>query len=153
MTFDPVVLSLSLATLAGGALLGGGAYEARVLDPVWPRRIDIIQPRHGGMSRARFWIPAHIVFELLLIASLILAWASPQLRTWLLVSLASHAGMRIWSALDFIPKALKLERGDADGISEESIKNWVRRSRWRLPLDWTTCGALLIALSQAGGTS
>lgn len=151
MSFDPIVLSLSLTTLAAGALLGGGAYETRVLDPVWPRRIDIVQPRHGGMSRSRFWIPAHVVFELLLIASLVVAWDSPQVRTWLLVSLASHAVTRIWSAFDFIPKALALERGDAAGTSEESIKDWVRRSRWRLPLDWATCGALLLALSRAGG--
>lgn len=153
MTIDSIVFSLSLTTLAAGALLGGGAYETRVVDPVWPRRIEIVQPRHGGMSRARFWIPAHAVFELLLIASLILAWASPQVRTWLLVSLVSHAAVRIWSAFDFIPKALAFERGDAAAVSEESIEDWVRRSKWRLPLDWATCGALLVALSQAGGAS
>lgn len=153
MTLDPIVLSLSLTTLAAGALLGGGAYETRVVDPVWPRRIDIVQPQHGGMSRARFWIPAHAVFELLLIASLVLAWATPQVRIWLLVTLAIHAAMRIWSALDFIPKALALERGDASAVGEESIKHWVGRSKWRLPLDWATCGALLVALSQAGGAS
>ncbi|QWP75275.1 hypothetical protein J5226_16795 [Lysobacter sp. K5869] len=150
---DPILVSLSLTTLAAGALLGGGAYEVRVVDPVWPRRIDIVQPRRGGMSRARFWIPAHVVFELLLVASLVQAWASPQVRMWLLVSLASHAAMRLWSAIDFIPKALAFERGDAAAESEESIRDWIRRSKWRLPLDWATCGALLVALSQAGGAS
>ena len=153
MIIDPAILSLSLTTLAAGALLGGGAYETRVVDPIWPRRIDIVHPRHGGMSRARFWIPAHIVFEVLLILSLVLTWESAQVRTWLLVSLASHAAMRIWSAFDFIPKALGFERGEAAAVSEESIKDWVRRSKWRLPLDWATCGALLVALSQAGSAS
>lgn len=61
-----VVLATGLALVS----LGGGLYEFLVLDPFWPRRPDLIQPARGGLSRRRFWIPAHTIFELLLIASM-----------------------------------------------------------------------------------
>ena len=53
-----------------------------------------------------FWFPAHVAFEIALIAALIVTWSQVPVRTWLLVALASHCVMRIWSAFDFISKAL-----------------------------------------------
>src|SRR5262245_2380823 len=129
--------------------LGGGLYEFAVVDPFWPRRPDIIQPARGGVSRKRFWIPAHTVFELSLIASLIAAWAYPAIRTPLLVALTSHAVMRLWSAVDFIPKALAFERADPSTITEVDARRWSRRSKGRLPLDIVTCSALFVALIAA----
>src|SRR5919108_2945210 len=96
--------------------LGGGLYEFLVIDPAWPRRPELIQPSRGGVSRRRFWIPLHTAFELSLIASLVALWNSPTARTPLLVALATHATMRLWSAVDFIPKALAFEKADATTI-------------------------------------
>ena len=137
-----------VATAAALALasLGGGFYEFLVIDPFWPRRPDLIQPRHGGVSRRRFWIPAHTAFELLLIASLVVTWGQTTTRTPLLIALASHAAMRIWSAFDFIPKALAFERAEPGTIAETAARRWSRRSLGRLPLDLVTCGAMLSAL-------
>ena len=137
-----IVLATALALMS----LGGGLYEFLVVDPAWPRRPEIIQPGRGGVSRRRFWIPAHVAFELALIGALVLALSRPEVRTWLLVAFASHAVMRIWSAFDFIPKALAFERADASSISESAARKWTRRSRWRLPLDLVTCAAMLAAL-------
>jgi hypothetical protein len=142
-------VSLALIALAGALALislGGGLYEFLVIDPAWPRRPDIIQPARGGVSRRRFWIPAHVAFELALIAALILAWSRPDVRTFLLVAFASHAVMRIWSAFDFIPKALAFERADARSVTEGAARGWTRRSLGRLPLDLVTCTAMLAAL-------
>jgi hypothetical protein len=144
-----LVLSLLLIALACSLALislGGGLYEFLVADPVWPRRPDIIQPDAGGMSRRRFWIPAHVAFELALIASLVVAWSEPQVRTRLLVGATSHALMRLWSAFDFIPRALAFERADPATITEAAARAWTRRSLGRLPLDLVTCGAMLAAL-------
>lgn len=138
-----IVIALACALALVG--LGGGLYEFLVVDPFWPRRPELIQPDRGGISRRRFWIPAHIAFELLLILSLVGAWSHADIRTWLLVALASHAAMRIWSAFDFIPKALAFERAEA--ISESAARAWTRRSLWRLPLDLLTCGAMLAAFA------
>jgi hypothetical protein len=144
---------LTLATALGAALaiasLGGGLYEFTVVDPFWPRRPDFIQPARGGISRKRFWIPAHTAFELVLIATLALAWSTIDVRYWLLVALASHLAMRIWSAFDFIPKALAFEKADLAAICEDAARRWAHRSRLRLPLDLVTSSAMLMAVITA----
>lgn len=126
--------------------LGGGLYEVSVVDPAWPRRPDIIQPPRGGVSRRRFWIPAHAAFELALLVSLIAAWSRAEVRAWLLVALVSHALMRLWSAFDFIPKALAFEKADTATVDEAAARRWTRRSLLRLPLDLIACGTMLAAL-------
>jgi hypothetical protein len=68
-----VILLIALASSLALMSLGGGLYEFVVVDPAWPRRPEIIQPARGGVSRKRFWIPAHTAFELLLIAALVAA--------------------------------------------------------------------------------
>src|SRR5215813_6843911 len=137
------ILNLTVIAAAGFALLslGGGLYEFLVVDPFWPKRPDLIQPDRGGISRKRFWIPAHTVFELTLIVSLIWAWNNPTLRFWLLMALGSHATMRIWSAFDFIPKALAFER--TASVDEAAARKWSRRSRFRFPLNRCPCVSLL----------
>lgn len=145
-------LSLLAIGLAGSLALisvGGGLYEFLVVDPFWPRRPDLIQPDRGGISRRRFWIPAHVAFELFLILALVASWSLPEVRFWLLIALASHATMRLWSAFDFIPKALAFERAEPATIGEDAARGWTRRSRLRLPLDLTTCGAMLAAFMVA----
>jgi hypothetical protein len=140
---------VAVATAVALASLGGALYEFVVIDPFWPRRPDLIQPHRGGVSRRRFWIPAHTVFELTLIVALVLTWGEAATRTPLLIALASHGAMRIWSAFDFIPKALAFERAEPDTIAETAARRWSRRSRGRLPLDLVTCGAMLSALVAA----
>lgn len=142
---------LSLTVVAAAIGLGGGLYEFSVVDPSWPNRIDIIQPQRGGISRRRFWIPAHVIFELLLVASLVVAWGTPEVRFWLLIALASHAIMRVWSAFDFIPKALAFERAEASPRAAEEARKWIGRSRLRFPLDVATCGATVMAMWAAAG--
>ena len=145
----PILVSVSLAAALALASLGGGLYEFLVVDPFWPRRPDLIQPLRGGISRRRFWIPAHTAFELALIAALGIAWGAAQVRVPLLVALASHLAMRIWSAFDFIPKALGFERADPASVSRAAAERWRRRSLGRLPLDLITCGAMLTAFASA----
>jgi hypothetical protein len=139
-----MILLIAISAALSLVSIGGGFYEFLVVDPFWPRRPDLIQPQRGGISRKRFWIPAHTTFEVSLIASLIVAWSLPTVRTALLVAFASHAVMRIWSAFDFIPKALRFEQ--ADSIAESDARAWSRRSLGRLPLDLVTCSAMLISV-------
>ncbi len=138
-----VVVPTSLALIS----LGGALYEFSVVDPFWPRRLD--QPRLGGISRRRFWIPAHTAFEVALFASLVITWSLPDIRFWLLAALFSHAVMRTWSFIDFVPKALTFERAEAAAIDAAAARSWTRRSRLRLPLDLVTCFATLSAFAAA----
>lgn len=147
--WTPTLILIAITTLAACATLGGGLYEYLVIDPYWPKRPGIIQSRNGGVSRARFWIPAHVVFEVLLVVSLIAAWNDAGVRAALLVALVSHAAMRMWSLVDFVPKALAFERADPARVDEEAAVRWTRRSLLRLPLDVVTCAAMLAALAVA----
>ena len=139
--FIPVLLATVFALIS----LGGAFYEFVVVDPFWPQRPDIVQPQRGGISRKRFWIPAHVVFELSLVVALIIGWSTAGVRIPLLVGLASHAVMRIWSAFDFIPKALAYEKADPAVIDPAEARSWSRRSKCRLPLDLVTCTAMVTA--------
>ena len=141
---------IAITTLASGALLGGGLYEYLVVDPYWPKRPGIIQPSRGGISRRRFWIPAHTGFEVLLIVALIVGWADAGVRIALLVALLSHAAMWIWSMVDFVPKAVEFEKTDPAVVDEAAAVRWTRRSLLRLPLDLITSAAMLGALAVAG---
>ena len=140
---------IAITTLAACATLGGGLYEYLVVDPFWPKRPGIIQSRNGGVSRARFWIPAHTVFEVLLIVTLVVEWGHTDVRLALLVALVSHAVMRVWSLVDFVPKALAFEKADPATVDEAAARRWTRRSLLRLPLDLITCAAMLVALAVA----
>jgi len=133
-----------LATLLGCILLGGGLYEYLVVDPFWPRRPDLIQSSRGGISRGRFWAPTHTLFEIALIVSLFEAWRVPELRFWLLLAAAAHLITRIWSVLDFIPKALVFEKADA--VDERAARRWTERSKLRFPLELLTVAFLFAAL-------
>ena len=145
--WTPTLVLIASTTLATCVTLGGGLYEFLVLDPAWPKRPGIIQSRNGGVSRARFWVPAHTVAEVLLIATVVVAWGDADVRIALLVALVSHAVMRAWSLVDFVPKAVAFEKADPATVDEASAVRWTRRSLMRLPLDLITCAATLAALA------
>jgi hypothetical protein len=141
LSFTVIALAMAFALMS----LGGGLYGFLAVDPFWPRRPDMIQPARGGISQKRFWIPMHTAFELELIASLILAWSHPAVRDWLWLGFTSHLIMRLWSAFDFIPKALAFERAAPETITEAAARRWTRRSLLRFPLDLITCFAMFSA--------
>ena len=145
--WTPTLVLIAISTLCACALFGGGLYEFLVVDPFWPKRPGIIQARNGGISRARFWVPAHMTFEVMLVVTLVVAWNHPEVRVALLVALVSHAVMRVWSLVDFVPKAVAFEKADPATVDEAAAVRWTRRSLLRLPLDLITCGAMLAALA------
>jgi hypothetical protein len=145
--WTPTLVLIAAATLMACALFGGGLYEVLVVDPYWPKRPGIVQARNGGISRRRFWIPVHTAFEVLLVVALIAAWSDADARLALLVALAAHAVMRVWSLVDFVPKAVAFEKTDPAAVDEAAAVRWTRRSLLRLPLDFVTCAAMLAAVA------
>ena len=108
-----------------------------------------MQARNGGISRARFWRPAQLAFDVLLVVSLVAAWGDPVVRAALLVAVAGHVVLRIWSAVDLAPKALVFEGANPADVDEVDAVRWTRRSLLQLPLRVLTCAATLAALSLA----
>ncbi|MGE2714071.1 hypothetical protein ACQI4L_08440 [Mycolicibacterium litorale] len=137
----PTLVLLAATALSAGVLFGGALYESLAVDPFWPKRPGIVQAHHGGIARRRFWWPAYAVVEVLLVVSLIAAWAHPAARTALLVAVGSHAVARAWSLADRPP-----DGADPAGVDAAAAAAWTRRSLLRLPLDLIACVALLIAL-------
>jgi len=146
---DAIVLSTALTALLANIGLGGGIFEHSVVDPAWPRKPEIVQPRKGGIGRVRFWIPAHTAFELALLVTLYLGWANEGARKALLLALAAHLILRIWSAFDMIPKAIAFEK--AETVDEAAARDWTRRSLMRFPLALLTSLAALAAFGAACG--
>ncbi|PRC48934.1 hypothetical protein C6A85_77305, partial [Mycobacterium sp. ITM-2017-0098] len=87
----PTLVLIALTALAACVALGGAVYEALVVDPYWPKRPGIIQSQNGGISRARFWLPAPVLFEVLLVVTVVVTWGDSGIRAALLVALLSHA--------------------------------------------------------------
>jgi len=61
--------------------------------------------------------------------------------------------MRIWSFMDFVPKALAFERAESESIDAAAAGAWTRRSLLRLPLDLVTCFAMFFGFAAAVETS
>lgn len=147
--WSPSLVLIALTTVMACVTLGGGVYEYLVVDPFWPRRPGIIQPAQGGITRHRFWVPAHSLFELLLIVSLVVTWSRSDVRAALLVALVCHALVRAWSLIDFVPKARRFERTDPSTVDQAAAIRWTRRSLFRLPLELAVCTAMLAGLASA----
>ncbi|UXA17313.1 hypothetical protein [Mycobacterium sp. SMC-4] len=145
----PTLVLLAVTTLMSCVALGGAIYEAVVVDPYWPGRPGIIQPRNGGIARVRFWLPAPLAFEVLLVVTLVLTWGDTRVGTALLVAVLSHATMRLWSVFDLIPKGAEFERKDPADIDQAAAVRWTRKSLLRLPLLLLTSAAMLTALALA----
>jgi hypothetical protein len=146
---DPIILSTALTALLANIGLGGGIFEHSVIDRAWPRKPEIVQPRKGGISRVRFWIPAHTAFELVLLVALYLGWSNVEVRRALLVALAAHLALRLWSAFDMIPKAIAFEK--AETVDEAAARDWTKRSLMRFPLALLTSLTTLVAFGAACG--
>ncbi len=148
-TSAPTLVLIAATTLAACIALGGALYEALVVDPYWPRRPGIIQSRNGGIARVRFWLPAPVIFEVLLVVTLIVTWGDSAIGVALLVALVSHAVMRLWALFDLIPQAAEFERKDPADVDEAAAVRWTRRNLLRVPLLLVTSGAMLAALALA----
>lgn len=140
------VVLLALVVLLACAIVAGGIYEYVVIDPSWPKRPAIIQPARGGVSRRRFWIPIHSAFELSLVVAVIVTWPVPDARSALLVAVTSHAVMRVWSLVEFVPQAVAFENANPATIDADAAARWTHRSLLRLPLDGITVAAAFVAL-------
>jgi hypothetical protein len=141
----PIILCVALIVKC--ASLGGGLYETMLVDRVWPINPHVIQPQRGGINRKLFWMPVHGLFEISLLSSIWIAWADADVRAWLLLALACHLAMRLWSFVYFIPAAIRFEKpGDFDSAQITSARRWIRLSLWRLPLEIASTMALCLAI-------
>jgi hypothetical protein len=148
-TLPFVVLAPLCALVLGAIGLGGGVYETLVVDPVWPDNPAIIRRGRGGISRARFWAPAHSLYELALLISLWMVWSVTVARWWTIAALAIHLAARAWSFAYFIPRALRFEKlGELTEEQRREALRWTRLSRCRPVLSVCSIVAQCIVILQ-----
>ena len=142
------VVLLQTAIVLGTIGLGGGLYEVLLIDRVWPKLPQLVQPQRGGVNRKLFWIPMHTAYEIALIASLWANWETPFARSCILAALAAHAISQAWSFVHFIPAALRFEQaGDLNSSQTAAAWAWTRHSRWRVAIEACAVVALVLAVS------
>jgi hypothetical protein len=122
-----------VALIMAAVTMGGGIYEASIVDPAWPQNPSIIQKDRGGIVRGRFWVVAHILYELILVITLLMLWSVSTVRWWIIGAIVIQLAARVWSMIYFIPKALRFEKlGDLTKQQTEEAQRWTRMSRLRL---------------------
>jgi len=134
------------ALILGSIVLGGGLYEALLVDRAWPTQPILIQPNRGGLRRGVFWVIAQPPFEIALLASAWAVWREPA-RDWVIAALVAHFGGRIWSLAYFIPHARRFETA-GDFTPEQIVlaKRWVRLSRFRAALEAIAIACLAVVI-------
>jgi hypothetical protein len=148
-TLPFVVLAPLCALVLGAIGLGGGVYETLVVDPVWPDNPAMIRRDNGGISRARFWAPAHSLYELALLISLWMVWSVTVARWWTIAALAIHLAARAWSFAYFIPRALRFEKlGKLTEDQRREALRWTRLSRCRPVLSVCSIVAQCVVILQ-----
>ena len=148
-----VVITPLVALIFGAIGLGGGIYEALLVDRVWPDNLAIIQPQRGGLDRKLFWAPIHTLYEIALLVSAWTLWSDTYARSWIVVALVAHFVSRAWSFAYFIPKALRFEK--LSELTESQVhlaRQWTRLSRCRAILEAVSIVSLGAAILHFGPT-
>lgn len=147
-------ISLVAAGFALALAIGGGFYEGLVINPQWslnpPATFTLIQ-EGTGVPLQKFWIPAHILITIFILAALVLNWRISSRRTFILVALGSYIIMRGWSFMYFIPEMLSFQKiAITSAPSEEllsRVSTWKTLTYWRTPLDLISFFAILWPLT------
>ena len=147
-------LSLVFATFCLALAVGGGIYEGLIVNPQWsinpPSSFSLVQEK-TGIPLQKFWIPAHILITLFIVAALFLNWRSPARRNFIIVAVISYIVMRVWSFIYFIPEMLSFQKVAIDSPPTdqllERVERWNALTWWRLPLDLVSFFCLIWALT------
>ncbi|MEK6774096.1 MAG: hypothetical protein AABY64_09150 [Bdellovibrionota bacterium] len=145
---------LLLAVLCMALSIGGGVYEGLVINPQWsaspPQSFALIQ-EGTGIPLQKFWIPAHIVISIFILAALYFNWHISHRRTLIIAAIVSYGIMRAWSFAYFIPEMLSFQKVPLDsGLTDElmiRVERWKNLSWWRSPLDLISFMSLVWALT------
>ena len=143
-----IALAPLWALTLGEIALGGGLYEALLVDRAWPNYPAIVQPSRGGINRGLFWGPVHTLYELALVVAAWSAWSDTRVRWWVIGALIIHLAARAWSFAYFIPNAIRFEKlGDFTEEQRHLAKRWTRLSRCRPVLQSVSIIGLCVAIS------
>lgn len=123
-----LAITVALYLLMNGAQI----FETALVVPAWtaapPESLAMFQGKHRLDFKA-FWIAFHSVHEITFILALVFTWRVPEVRWWLLVLLAVHVAVRVWTIAYFAPTIIEFQRlPEAAGVDPALV---ARAARWR----------------------
>jgi hypothetical protein len=143
-TSRPGTLSLFLAIILWGTLLGGIAYSHLVYFPVYlsalPASAVVVNGPYG-LNESVFWMLIHPLLIIALVAALALNWRSRPRRKLIALSLAVYAAVLVVSSLFFIPELGAFKHSPESALSPAE---WLARGRRWQHLSWVR-GAVMYA--------
>lgn len=124
-------IALVLTTLLYFSMNGAQLFETAVLVPKWtasaPDSFVMFRGAHA-IDLKTFWIAAHSIHEISMLAAIVLCWKL-EVRNALLLIFVLHVGVRAWTLGYFAPEIIDFQR---IAESKEGAVDLVARvNRWK----------------------
>ena len=126
------MVALVVTTALYFLMNGAQVFETALIVPAW----TAAPPSSLGMFQGPFrldfkvfWIVLHSLHEITFIVALVLCWRIPDVRNWLLVLLAAHIAVRVWTLLYFAPTIIAFQGMPYSSTVDETLVE--KAARWR----------------------
>src|SRR5262245_36746828 len=123
-----LVVTTALYLLMNGAQI----FETALIVPAWsaapPQSLGMFQGKYR-LDFKVFCIAFHSLHEITFILTLVFCWRLPQVRQALIVLLAIHVGVRIWTIAYFAPTIIEMQRLPPSPTIDPDLV--ARAGRWR----------------------
>lgn len=101
---------LFVTTLAYFLMNGAQIFETAVVVPQWtaspPESFQMLR----NLDLKNFWIVMHSIHEITFILAVIFCWRLDPVRNWLLILLAAHFAVRVWTLMYFAPNIIGFQK-------------------------------------------
>jgi hypothetical protein len=151
-------ITLWLFVIALGLDLGAGAYEARIVVPLWAHGVPATLAAGNAYGRVaidaglRFWAYMTSTVALFTILSLVCGFRTPaRQRAWRTFAAVTELAVVAATLLYFRPTLVRLFMGHGAGLSAEviasTVKRWVMWGNVRIVVSFVAWCAALRALA------
>ncbi|MEY8758926.1 transposase [Chryseobacterium tongliaoense] len=134
-------ISLCITTLVYFLMNGAQIFETFVFVPKWvsspPDHFKLLLDGKG-ISLKIFWIVFHSLHEITFILAIIFCWKIDPVRNWLLILVAVHIAVRVWTLAFFAPNIIDFQK-----IAETQIPSKDLIARTSL---WQTLNYIRVAV-------
>ena len=123
---------LCITTLIYFLMNGAQIFETVVFVPKWtaspPDSFKLLVDGHGT-SLKLFWIIFHSLHEITFILAIVFCWKIDPIRNWLLILIAIHFAVRVWTLSYFAPNIIDFQKvAENPSLTKDLIK---RTSLWQ----------------------
>lgn len=110
---------------------GAQVWETALMVPAWtaaPPSSLIFFQKPYGLDFKVFWIVTHGIHEILFITALVFNWKIKKRRNLILLVLAGHIAIRVWTLMYFAPTIMEFQRlpysDTIDVFLQEKAAQW-----------------------------